>query len=192
MKKTLTILGLLILVIISAFTFEFIDDSILRSSHPKKYSEFVEKYSEIYNVPESVIYSVIRTESSFKSDAVSKKGAIGLMQITPETFEWLCTKTGEEFNKTLLYDPDTNIKYGTYFLSMLQLEFVSWDTVFAAYNAGRTTVNKWLSDERYNNNGRLMNIPYKETENYVKKVNNAVEVYERLYYKNSENVSERT
>ena len=182
MKKTFTILGILVVAALVATLWERVDDAFLRKTYPQKYAESVEKYAAEYDVPESVVYAVIKTESGFTPDAVSLKGAIGLMQITPDTFDWLCSKTGGEANALLLYEPDTNIRYGTYFLSLLHNEYKAWDTVYAAYNAGRGRVNSWLASEEYNNNGRLKNIPYEETASYVKKVEKAQSVYARLYY----------
>lgn len=182
MKKTFTILGILVVAALVATLWERVDDAFLRKTYPQKYAESVEKYAAEYDVPESVVYAVIKTESGFTPDAVSLKGAIGLMQITPDTFDWLCSKTGDEANSLLLYEPDTNIRYGTYFLSLLHNEYKAWDTVYAAYNAGRGRVNSWLASEEYNNNGRLKNIPYEETASYVKKVEKAQSVYARLYY----------
>lgn len=182
MKKTFTILGILVVAALVATLWERVDDAFLRKTYPQKYAESVEKYAAEYDVPESVVYAVIKTESGFTPDAVSLKGAIGLMQITPDTFDWLCSKTGDEANALLLYEPDTNIRYGTYFLSLLHNEYKAWDTVYAAYNAGRGRVNSWLASEEYNNNGRLKNIPYEETASYVKKVEKAQSVYARLYY----------
>ena len=135
MKKTFTILGILVVAALVATLWERVDDAFLRKTHPQKYAESVEKYAAEYDVPESVVYAVIKTESGFTPDAVSLKGAIGLMQITPDTFDWLCSKTGGEANALLLYEPDTNIRYGTYFLSLLHNEYKAWDTVYAAYNA---------------------------------------------------------
>lgn len=182
MRKTIVIITILIISALLSTLFGIISDNVSKMINPTKYSAEVEKYSEQYNVPKQIVYAVIKTESSFKPDAVSKKGAIGLMQITPDTFEWLCSKTGEEPNSLLLYDPDTNIRYGTYFLSLLHNEYKVWDTVFAAYNAGRTRVNLWLEEEKYNNNGKLINIPYKETSEYINKVNSSLKLYERLYF----------
>ena len=182
MKKTFTILGILVVAALVATLWERVDDAFLRKTHPQKYAESVEKYAAEYDVPESVVYAVIKTESGFTPDAVSLKGAIGLMQITPDTFDWLCSKTGDEANALLLYEPDTNIRYGTYFLSLLYSEFGVWDTAFAAYNAGRGRVNEWLKSPAYNSNGKLVNIPYPETAAYVQKVDKAMLVYKKLYF----------
>lgn len=186
MKKSFIILLILLLAAGFATLWVFIEDMILENSHPVKYGEYVEKYSSLYAVPEEIVYGVIKTESGFKSDAVSPKGAIGLMQITPDTFEWLRFKMGENDSSStsdLLYNPEINIKYGTYFLSLLYTEFGIWDTAYAAYNAGRGKVNEWLKNPQNNDNGKLMNIPYKETSDYVKKVSRAVENYKKIYEK---------
>ncbi len=184
MRKSVIVIFILIVAAVFATCWVFIEDFILEKTHPLPYYETVEKYSEEYAVPKEVIYSVMNTESSFKSDAVSHKGAIGLMQITPETFEWLVSKSGEEVSSSpeLLYKPEINIKYGTYFLSLLYTEFGVWDTVFAAYNAGRTKASQWLKNNEYNQNGKLVNIPYPETAAYVEKVSKNMLVYKKLYF----------
>ena len=154
-----------------------------RVTHPLLYEEYIEKYSEQYSVPKEIVCAVINTESSFDSSALSEAGAMGLMQITKETFWWLLSKNGEDISVDMLYDPETNIKYGTYFLSILYEEFGSWDTVYAAYNAGRSRVNSWLSDDEVTKDGKLVNIPYPETARYVKRVSGNVTEYRKLLEK---------
>ena len=151
-----------------------------RKMYPKKYAEYVSICAARYSVPEEIIYAVIRTESKFNPKAESHAGAIGLMQITPDTYSWLLFKRGEE-KVSELTDPYTNIEFGTYFLSYLFNKFGDWDAVFAAYNAGVNRVTEWLSDVRYTKDGRLTDIPYTETKNYVKKVNNAINKYKKIY-----------
>lgn len=183
MRKSFVIIFILILSAGIATLWVFVENLILEKTHPLPYYEIVSKYSAEYAVPEEVIYAVMNTESSFKSDAVSAKGAIGLMQITPDTFEWLCSKNSDpDTSSERLYNPEVNICYGTYFLSLLYTEFSVWDTVFAAYNAGRGKVNEWLADDQYNKNGKIVNIPYPETAAYVEKVNKAMLVYKKLYF----------
>jgi soluble lytic murein transglycosylase len=151
--------------------------------YPQEYSELVTKYSADYGVPEYVIYATIKTESNFDSGAQSEAGALGLMQIMPDTFDWLVSLMQDGYETGMLYDPETNIKYGTYYLSYLYLRYSDWETAFAAYNAGPTVVDSWLSDSQYvDENGKLQNIPYDETSKYVKKMAKAVETYQRLYY----------
>ena len=130
-----------------------------------------------------MIYAVIKTESGFDSSAVSSKGAIGLMQMTPLTFNWLTNeKLDEGLDEGMLYDPETNIRYGVYYLSSLYRKYKNWDTAIAAYNAGPGNVDEWLEIEEYSSNGiTLKKIPFKETRNHIKKVNRSLDYYDKLY-----------
>lgn len=183
MKRTITIIIIIFVSIGLGYAYEQIALNLEKRSHPLLYEEYVEKYSRDYSVPPEIIYSIINTESAFKSDVVSIKGAVGLMQITPDTFDWLMNKMGENLSDGLLYDPNTNIKYGTYFLRYLHNEFDDWDIAFAAYNAGLNRVkNEWMKNPEYIKDGKIMYIPFEETRNYVKKVNNNREIYKKLYF----------
>ena len=107
------------------------------------------------------------------------------MQMMPSTFTWL--SSSEHLNENLsyaeLYDPETSIRYGTYYLRYLFEKFKNWDNVFAAYNGGEGNVAKWLEDPTYaDGRGGLRTIPFKETRNYVKRVNSAIDHYKLLYY----------
>ena len=187
-KKALTrsiiILVILALSVAAGFAYQRITDAIDRKNYPRQYAEQVTKYSLEYGVPEYVIYAVIRTESGFDSGAKSAAGALGLMQIMPSTFDWMMAQTHEDYEAGMLYDPDTNVKYGTYLLSYLYLRYGAWDTVYAAYNAGYARVDEWLSDSAHSSDGRLKDIPIDETAKYVKKVAAAADKYKTLYYDN--------
>ncbi len=153
-----------------------------KKDYPLDYSEFVDAASEQFGVPKKIIYAVIKTESSFDATAQSSAGAIGLMQITPATFEEISGKLGDNYEKGMMYDPETNIRYGTYYLSYLYRYFGDWDIVYAAYNAGMGTVSGWLENsECTDEDGKLVNIPYQETEKYVSRVKEAIEKYSDLY-----------
>lgn len=157
-------------------------ESALKVFYPMKYTEFVEKYSAEYGVEPELVYAVIKTESSFNPDAVSDADAVGLTQITPETFDWIKTKLGEEDENLSLYNPETSIKYGAFFLGYLTREFGNTDTALAAYHAGRGRVNGWLEDKEISPDGKtLSNIPIPETAHYVRKVNKALNIYYNLY-----------
>lgn len=162
--------------------YDWLCEKLEHSEYPLTYENYVSVCSARYEIPEEIIYAVIRTESGFEPDAVSPKGARGLMQLMPETFEWLLTKTGEQYALDSLFDPAVNIKYGAYLLSILYNELGVWENVYAAYNAGIGRVRGWLSDERYSEDGLLRNIPIAETDRYVSLVGDAVEVYKRLYF----------
>ena len=188
MKKTITIISILVLSALLAFFWTEIDTHLEKKSHPAEHIEIVEKYADEYSVPKELILAVIRTESKFKSDAISSAGAIGLMQITPETYRWLCQKNSDpECDEKYLYTPETNIHYGVYYLDMLYSEFLSWETALAAYNAGPTRVREWLKSPEYSSGGVLVDIPFRETRDYVKKVMEAKDKYKELYFENNKN-----
>lgn len=187
LKKALVRSAAVILIvtlsILSGLWINSIFDKMDRKSHPREFSEYVEKYSKLYGVPEYIIYAVIKAESDFEIGASSQDGARGLMQLMPSTFKWLAGLLDEPDDPAVLYDPETNIKYGTYYLSYLYGLYARWPTVYAAYNAGTSHVDAWLDDGRYSRDGvNLDYIPFEETRGYVAAVNKAAEYYQRLYY----------
>ena len=152
--------------------------------YPVDYKSTVEEFSDMYDVSEDLVYAVIKAESNFDEEAVSKKGAVGLMQITEDTGRWAAEKRGkEEFSKELLYDPVINVWIGCFYLSYLSdLYDGNIENVLAAYNAGPANVDKWLNDKSYSNDGKeLFKIPFRETSNYVKTVKLNVKIYDFLY-----------
>lgn len=180
--RSLAVLFIFALSIGFGFVASEIWDKTERNGYPVKYSEYINEASDRFGVPKRIIYAVIRTESGFNASAESDAGAIGLMQITPSTFEEISSKLGDSYERGMMYDPKTNITYGTYYLSYLYKYFNDWDLVFAAYNAGMGKVSSWLNDKEYvDENGTLVNIPYEETKKYVSKVKDAAEKYNELY-----------
>ena len=167
LKKT--VFFLIILFFAAALIFAAV---ILNSRFKTAHYETVLKYSERYNVPKELIFAVILAESSFNENAVSPVGAKGLMQLTDDTFDWLKTQINEDTrDDTDIFDPDTNIKYGTFFLAILREEFVSDQVALCAYNAGRNRAREWLSNKEYSDDGESLKfIPFKETREYSKKV----------------------
>lgn len=182
-RRTILIIcavALAVFAIISVFAV----NAIKKSFYPREYEEIVSEYSVVYSVPESLIYAVIKCESGFRPDAVSSAGATGLMQLMPDTFNWVSGLCGDGEPVGDITDPDANIKYGTFYLNFLYDRFGNWETAIAAYNAGHGRVANWLKDSRYSDDGvTLKEIPIKETENYVKKVTDNWEQYKKLYYK---------
>ncbi len=175
------ILIIILSVLVGLFA-QFVKNLYDRSAYPRQYSEIVSQYAAEYRIPEAVVYSVIKCESGFDSAAVSKSGAIGLMQIMPDTFEYLCEKKGTSYESGMLYDPKTNIEYGVYYLSLLRQRFGIWENVFAAYNAGPTRVEGWIEEGKVTEDGKLSDIPVPQTAAYVEKVIKAIVKYEEMYY----------
>ena len=150
---------------------------------PIKYESFVEKYSAEYNIDKFFVYAVINTESGFDPNAESHAGAIGLMQILPNTAQWLNEKYELGYDSIVLTDPETNIRIGTCYIAYLNERFgFDTDLVLAAYNGGEGNVRSWLNNPEYSSDGKtLTKIPYEETSQYVKKVSVRYDFYKKLY-----------
>ena len=188
-RKSVTVKAVAVIALISVlFGLLFVLGSNFaeKKIYPKKYSEYVEKYSAEYGVPESVIYAIIKAESGFDPSAVSSASppALGLMQLMEETYADVARWLGETADPWKIYDPETNIKYGTYYLSYLYRRYENWENTFAAYNAGPGNVDDWLDAPEYSDgNGNLTHIPFSETREYVKKVARYRNRYEKIYNK---------
>lgn len=150
-----------------------------------EYENSIDKYCREFNVDKYLVYAVIKQESNFNNEAVSSAAARGLMQITEDTFNWLKPQLGESSTTFEdLFDPDTNIRYGVFFLSILNKNFDNQNTSVAAYNAGLNITKQWLQDSNYSSDGvTLHTIPYEETENYVAVVDYNYKKYLEIYDK---------
>lgn len=155
-----------------------------RLYYPYRYRQDIEANAAIYGVDPYLVAAVIRVESKFNPDAVSRKGALGLMQIMPTTAEWIASQVGfSDFQEEMLLDPEVNIRLGTWYLANLAKEFDGrTDVVIAAYNGGRGQVNRWLEDGVWNGNfDERANIPFPETRNFLLKVRVTYRQYQKLY-----------
>lgn len=151
---------------------------IFRAAFPRPHRETV----EASGVEPSLVYAVIRAESSYREDVVSSAGAVGLMQIKPSTAEFVCGREGIPFDMERLKEGEYNIVIGTRYLLYLMERFQDEASVLAAYNAGEGTVRQWLSDSQYSSDGVILQkIPYPETDGYIKKVRKFKKIYEFLY-----------
>ncbi|ADL52425.1 lytic transglycosylase domain-containing protein [Clostridium cellulovorans] len=161
--------------------------NIGRMIFPIKYDDVIIKYSTEYKLDPYLVVAIIKTESNFEPMARSNKEAIGLMQITPSTASWIAEKKGiNNITEEELFNEETNISFGCWYLNNLYLEFKDWDLVIAAYNGGRGNVNKWLSNEEYSNDGKsLKYIPFEETDKYLEKVKHYQKVYRYFYEEKS-------
>ncbi|NLV35932.1 MAG: lytic transglycosylase domain-containing protein [Clostridiaceae bacterium] len=180
-RKKITIIIILVLVILAAFVLTMYN--IVRRIYPLEYMDFIGKYSDQYDLDPYMVMAVIRVESRFRPEAVSHKDARGLMQITKGTGEWAARKLQlDDYNEDKLFDPETNIRIGCWYLNTLLLEFGNTDLMLAAYNGGSGNVAKWLMDTNYSKDGRnLDKIPFKETDKYITKVKDSYTIYKKLY-----------
>ena len=126
------------------------------------------------------ILSIIREESRYNPWAVSGRGAVGLMQLMPDTAEWLI---GKRVTRKMLLDPEFNISVGIIYLERLYQRYRDVSFVLAAYNGGPSNLYKWVSEIYDNDNDRFIElIPFNETRNFVKKVYTSYEYYKFLYH----------
>ena len=153
-----------------------------RSVYPLRYSELVEENAKENGLEPALVYAVIRAESSFDPDARSRAGALGLMQMMPETFDWLQQQSGTRYAEQDLLRPEVNIRFGCRFLSMMMRKYGVRRTALCAYNAGSGAVDSWLGDPQISSDGKnLSHIPYPETANYVGAVEQNYDKYKKLY-----------
>ena len=181
--KKLMIIILLIVLIVIVF---LVKDNLLKLLYPKTYQEVVSTYAEKYNVEENLIFALIKAESNFDKDAISNRKAIGLMQLMEDTAREVANKNDIDmkFDKPIeeLRQVDKNIEIGTCYLSTLMEKYQNKEVALAAYNAGIGTVNGWIEKEIIKEDGSdIENIPYKETNNYVRKILRDYKIYEYLY-----------
>ena len=162
-----------------------IPTKIQKIMYKKEYSEYVEKYSKEYNVDKDLVYAVIKAESNFNSNAKSSKDAIGLMQLVESTAKEICKKVDiqlkdNELSEKLL-EPEININLGTKYLSILIEKYQNVEIAITAYNAGIGTVDNWIEKGIIKSDGSdIENIPYKETNNYVRKILRDYKIYNNL------------
>lgn len=156
--------------------------------YPFPYRTTVENYSAQWKVDKFLAIAVMKVESNFSESACSQSGAVGLMQIMPETAAWIAYRLGEEPDEIAddiknLRNPDTNIRYGTWYLAELEDEFNGNIVLaLAAYNAGLGNVREWMAQNNWSENfSDVDEIPYAETRNYVKRVLHCREKYAELY-----------
>lgn len=164
------------LAIVSAIVFVlFLGVCSFNLMFPLRYKSYIKEYSKAENLNATMVASLIKTESNFNKNAVSKKGAIGLMQILPATGKWICeTYFDFDFDESMLYEPETNIKIGAKYLSYLFTKFDDEVTVLACYNAGEGVVKNWIGENKML---KKTQIQFEETQKYVQKVQNCKKIY---------------
>ena len=180
LKKFVAAVVIITLLILSIDKF---GGYVLKKLYPLKYGVYVERYCEEYNVDKYFGYAFIKCESNFQKDAESSAGAMGLMQLTSDTFGWISEKlTGETLSEERITEPELNIRFGIWYISYLYEKFGDKSLTVAAYNAGPANVTEWLANPEYSSDGKTISVyPFKETESHVKKVLRAESIYKKLY-----------
>lgn len=150
---------------------------IVYSIYPLEYADEIKAASAEYSLDKYTVSAVICAESHFDKDAVSRTGAAGLMQLMPATAEWAAEKMGlDNYTEEMLYDPETNITLGCWYLKYLSGLFGGDKRkVIAAYNAGPANVQDWIDS------GQMNDIPFEDTKKYLETVQRNYDIYKGLY-----------
>ena len=185
-KFTKIFILLVIIIIIIAIILKIFNvyDLIKKQIYKQDYSEYVNKYAEINEIDPMWIYSIIKVESNFNKDATSNSGAKGLVQIMESTAKDMAKNLNlENFTGEMLYNPEINIMLGTkYFKELLNKYNQNYYLAIAAYNGGIGNVDEWINKGILDSNGsNIENIPYKETNMYVRKTIKSYSIYVELY-----------
>jgi soluble lytic murein transglycosylase len=142
--------------------------------YPYRYGAIVRGHAANYRLDGALLAAVIYEESKFRAGAVSKSGAIGLMQLLPSTAEGIAKRTGgTRFRVSDLYDPELNVRYGAWYLRHLLDRYGDERTALAAYNAGQHNVDRWRAQGA--------GIAFPETRKYVERVEELKRIYRHAY-----------
>ena len=142
--------------------------------YPLSYAPIVRGHARNYDLDPALLAAVIYQESKFRADSRSSSGAIGLMQLRPDTAKGIALHTGgSRFRVDDLYDPEINIRYGCWYLRHLLLKYGDEETALAAYNAGQANVDGWQA--------RGVGIQFAETRHYVRRVEELKTIYRHAY-----------
>jgi soluble lytic murein transglycosylase len=149
---------------------------------PRKYENYINLYAEKYNLSKTLVTSIINVESGYDEKAKSNAGAIGLMQILPETAKDCAKRIGFNLEEKDLFNPEKNIEIGCFYLRYL-LDLFDGNLVnsLCAYNWGLGNVRDWIDRGNCDEWGTIKNIPVSETKNYIKKVKVCIFVYSKIF-----------
>ena len=184
-KRLRRLAVLLVLAVCAALLLPGLWKRAERMLYPRKYEALVERWADTYDLDPLLVDAFIRTESGFNPQATSTVDARGLMQMTEETFIWLRSKIAPDEGLLFanLYDPETSIRFGCYYLHLC-MERYNGDvaTAAAAYHSGWGTVDALLQMEEHSADGEtLQGFPYNQMNHYVKKITSCYARYRRIY-----------
>ena len=172
----LAVVGVLVLVLASfgLYVYETEPRWYERLRYPLEYEELITGHARNYRLEPQLLAAVIYQESKFDADARSASGAVGLMQLLPETGQGIADRTGgDEWTPEDLVNPELNIRYGSWYLRHLLDKYGDEELALAAYNAGQTNVDRWRE--------RGLGIQFPETRHYVERVGELKRMYARAY-----------
>jgi len=153
--------------------------TIRRNFDPVKYQTEIDKYADKFSLEPELLAAIIYVESRFNNSSKSNKGALGLMQLMPSTAFWIAEELGyKNFSLEDLENPELNIKFGSWYFAYLREKFDNnLIKSIAAYNAGENNVRNWIEDGWEGNIEQKL--PYKETDNFVRRVLSTKDYYQK-------------
>ncbi|SDC10266.1 soluble lytic murein transglycosylase [Paenibacillus sp. UNCCL117] len=172
-------------LLVTFLVFLFLSSSFVgRLLYAIKYEEEIHTYAKQYDLDPLLVAAIIRVETNYRPDLESKKGAYGLMQLMPDTSDWIIEKAPfDDSYKSRLHDPAVSIELGSWYLNWMSKQFEGNPyAMVAGYNAGHGKVGMWLEDKQWD--GTLKNsqqIPYGETRHYLQRVMYYYHKYVKLY-----------
>jgi soluble lytic murein transglycosylase len=180
----LAFLALVVLVAMLPFILKT-PETVRRTIYPLEYEGAIREVSAAHDLEPTLVAAVVYTESRFRPEVRSHRGAYGLMQLLPQTAKFIRERSGIEGDYR---DPRVNLRMGTWYLSYLEDRYLGDERlVLAAYNSGEGQVDAWISEKGFDVGE---DIPFQETREYVENVLEARQIYEELYgrnlYRNSE------
>ena len=200
-KKSVTTFLVAILIVTAAFTLYFIkrniqinksfivtQNDLYFSKLPSSFENYkILQITDLHSMEfgdfnEDLIYAIIKSESNFDEEAISHKEAKGLMQIMYTTAQDVAKILEIDLTEETILEPEINIQIGTKYISMLIQKYEVTELALAAYNAGSGNVDKWIDSGTLKSDGSdIENIPYKETNMYVRKIINNYKMYQKIY-----------
>ena len=173
--RNVVVLALLALVAVGAYVAFTSPPWFQRIRYPLHYSEYVRVHARENRLDPALLAAVIYQESKFNAGAHSSSGAIGLMQLTPDTAHGIAVRTGgSRFHTGDLLDPEINIRYGAWYLGHLEEKYGNERLALAAYNAGQGNVDRWLASAR-------RAIAFPETRAYVDRIEHLKSIYRDVW-----------
>jgi len=170
----LAAVSVLALALAGAWVVDEQPDWYLRTRYPLEYEQIIRAHADNHHLDPALLAAVVYVESRFDPNARSSAGAIGLMQLLPDTAEGIALRTGgRRFVVADLRDPEINVRYGSWYLDHLRARYDDMRTALAAYHAGQGNVDAWLRDGA--------SIEFPETRSYVDEVTRVRDVYAKAY-----------
>lgn len=185
MMKWLRKKRVLLLLFVGFTGILFLSTNWMSWFYPIYYKAEIREHSITYDMDPFLVAAIIRVETNYKTGRESKKGALGLMQLMPDTAKWALEKAKlpDVSLQQLKREPSANIELGTWYLSSLSRQFDGNRTaVIAAYNAGPGKVKSWLEKGNWDGTAAsVKDIPFGETRHYVQRVIYYYDQYTEIY-----------